>query len=142
MRSALNHLMFYDYIILPILVAKSILSKQDHVLQGSELLVQYYSDESEDVGTVTVPETDTLEVRNLPHNISTDALQLYFESPKSGGCDDGVKEIRLEESGVAHVQLTDATGEYVLALRYRQSVWVLACASVISWARETMILCI
>ena len=98
----------------PILVARNILSKGAQVLQGSELKVQYYSDESEDVvGTVTVPEMDTLEVRNLPRNVSTDALQLYFESPKSGGCADGVKEITFVESGVACVQLTDARGECI-----------------------------
>ena len=56
---------------------------------------------------------DTLEVRNLPHNVSSDALQLYFESPKSGGCADGVKEITFVESGVVCVQLTDARGECI-----------------------------
>ena len=101
-------------------MAKSILSKPSHMLQGSELTVQYYSarDKSEDAVSA-VPETgslDTLEVRNLPHNVSTDALQLYFESPKSGGCADGVKDIALVESGVARVQLTDAMGECILRL--------------------------
>jgi hypothetical protein len=95
-------------------VAASVLAKQDHVLEGSELKIQCYSAESEDV-VPTVPETgsiDTLEVRNLPHNVSTDTLQLYFESRKSGGCEDGVKQITFVESGVARVQLTDTKGEY------------------------------
>ena len=108
-------LMLCNCMILPILVATSILSKEGHILQGSELVVQYYSarDEPEDAVS-TEPETgptDTLEVRNLPHSVSTDALLLYFESPKSGGCADGVKEITFIEPGVACVQLTDATGE-------------------------------
>ena len=97
-------------------MATSILSKEDHILQGSELIVQYYSarDEPEDVVSTELETgpTDTLEVRNLPHSVSTDALQLYFENPKSGGCVDGVKEITIMESGVACIQLTDATGEY------------------------------
>lgn len=100
-------------------MAASILAKQDHLLEGSELVVQYYNAESEDI-VPTIPEAgsiiDTLEVKNLPHNISIDALQLYFENRKSGGCEDGVKEITFVESGVAHVQLTDAKGERMLAI--------------------------
>ena len=104
--------MFYYDLSLSILVAKNVLSTQVHILQGSELKVQYYSDEPEDV-VGTVPETDTLEVRNLPRDVSADELQLYFESPKSGGCADSVKDVTLLKSGVAHVQLLDAAGEYM-----------------------------
>ena len=111
------------------LVAASILAKQDHLLKGLELIVQCYSSESEDV-VPTIPETesviDTLEITNLPHNVSTDALQLYFESRKSGGCEDGVKEITFVESGVARIQFTDAKGERMLEINYN-CVMLLLC---------------
>ena len=111
------------------IVAASILAKQDHVLEGSQLIVQCCSAESEDV-VPTIPETesiiDTLEVTNLPHNVSIDGLQLYFENRKSGGCEDGVKAVTFVESGVARVQLTDAKGERMLAINYN-CVMLLLC---------------
>ena len=54
---------------------------------------------------------DTLEVSNVSPNITKDYLQLYFESSKSGGCDDCVKNITMVKPGVFHVQFTDATSK-------------------------------
>ena len=53
----------------------------------------------------------TLEVSNIPVNVEGDYLQMYFESPKSGGCADCVKGITIVKPGIAHVQLTDAAGK-------------------------------
>ena len=55
---------------------------------------------------------DTLEVSNVPPNVTNDYLQLYFESAsKSGGCVDCVKNITMVKPGVFHVQFTDATSK-------------------------------
>ena len=58
---------------------------------------------------------DTLEVSNLPSNVSEDILELYFESPKSGGCDDAVKAVTFVSPGVAQVQFSTAESEFSTA---------------------------
>ena len=55
---------------------------------------------------------DILEVSNLPEQISKEFLELYFESPKSGGCSDGVKNVTLLGPGVAKVLFSSSDSEF------------------------------
>ena len=56
---------------------------------------------------------DTLEISNLPQECDKETIQLYFESPKSGGHPDGVKSIQIIGDGVARVQFIDEKGKYI-----------------------------
>lgn len=58
-------------------------------------------------------ECDTLEVSNLPSKATEETLDLYFESPKSGGCEDAVKSVTIVQPGIAHVQFHDPQGKYL-----------------------------
>lgn len=53
---------------------------------------------------------DTLEITSLPSIVSEEYLELYFNSSKSGGCDDEVKSIAMIQPGMAHVQFHDPKG--------------------------------
>ena len=88
--------------LLSLLLAAETVAKKVHKLQGVELKIKFAEcvRECDSKGDT---ENDTLEVRNLPKNASKDYLELYFESPKSGGCTDGVKEVRFVKPGVARV---------------------------------------
>lgn len=55
---------------------------------------------------------DTLEVTNLPNEASEEYLELYFNSPKCGGCDDAVKSVAIVQPGMARVQFHDPQGNY------------------------------
>jgi RNA recognition motif-containing protein len=54
---------------------------------------------------------DTLEVSNLPSDVTKDVLELYFENPKSGGQDGAVKDVSFVSPGVAHVKFSDPESE-------------------------------
>lgn len=85
-----------------IAVAASVIAKQEHKLQGSQLQVKYVDHNQEEIMTYVLE--DTLEVNNLPSDISEDLLVLYFESPKSGGCANAVKSVTVVRPGVARIQ--------------------------------------
>ena len=68
------------------------------------------SDDQDDTREVDECGT-TLEVSNIPVDVKEDYLQMYFESQKSGGCADCVKDITIIKPGIAHVQLTDAASK-------------------------------
>ena len=53
---------------------------------------------------------DTLEITSLPSTVSEEYLELYFNSPRSGGCDDAVKNIVMIQPGMAHVHFHDPKG--------------------------------
>ena len=58
----------------------------------------------------TAMEYDTIEVTDLPNQADEECIELYFDSPRSGGCDDAVKSITMIQPGIAHVQFHDPKG--------------------------------
>ena len=90
-------------------VAENILKKSTHTLQGSTLEVKVYTP-SVEAELEELP-LDTLKVSNLPSNVTKDILELYFESPKSGGQDGAVQDISFVGPGVAHVKFSDPESE-------------------------------
>ncbi|MCG8626997.1 MAG: hypothetical protein MJE68_33975 [Proteobacteria bacterium] len=60
---------------------------------------------------------DTLLISNLPENADGFVMEMYFESPKSGGCDGAIKKIHFVEPKVAQVQFKDPQGK-----KYSQSL--------------------
>lgn len=92
-------------------VAAAVIEKKEHKLKGSELQIKYV-DIQEDTVSNSEPVRDTLQVSNLPADMSEDILEMYFESPKSGGCVDAVKEVLLIRPGVAQIQFSTAAGMY------------------------------
>ena len=69
-----------------------------------------YSKTVQESSSVDVSD-DTIKVTNLPENISKEYLEFYFESPKSGGCVDGVKNVTLIRPGVAKVLFSSPKSE-------------------------------
>ena len=80
------------------------------MFKGVELSMKYF-DCNQVLSSSEVSE-DILEVRNLPEQISKEFLELYFESPKSGGCSDGVKNVTLLRPGVAKVLFSSSDSEF------------------------------
>ena len=76
---------------------------------------------------------DTLEVSNVPPNVTKDYLHLYFETPKSGGSVDCVKNITMVKPGVFHVQFTDAAGKLTSKLLVLFATIVRTHTSQITW---------
>ena len=85
--------------------ADNILKKDVHKFQGKVLEVKVYTP-SVETGQEEVP-LDTLEVSNLPSSVTVDVLELYFESPKSGGHGGAVKDISFSSPGVARIKFSD-----------------------------------
>ena len=73
------------------------------------LQVRYFDSDGEKVETDQLG--DTLEVRNFPASVSKDLVELYFENPKSGGCDGAVKSVSITGPGVAQVRFSSPTSE-------------------------------
>ena len=92
---------------------------KEHNLQGSVLQVQYLSDYKKGETTSRFLD-DTLEISNLPADISEEYLQLYFENARSGGCADAVKNISLS-AGVARIQFSTAKSEQQFASVYSRT---------------------
>lgn len=55
----------------------------------------------------------TIEVRNLPPKIEPDMLEMYFESAKSGGCNESVKDVTIISPDVAHVTFHKPKGTLI-----------------------------
>ena len=89
--------------------AENILKKNTHTFQGSTLEVKVYIP-SVEAELKELP-LDTLEVSNLPSNLTKDILELYFESSKSGGQDGAVQDISFVSPDVAHVKFSDPESE-------------------------------
>ena len=53
---------------------------------------------------------NVLEVRNIPSKADDEILRLYFESAKSGGCDDGVEECSISH-GTAYIKFHSPEGK-------------------------------
>ena len=87
--------------------AAGVLSKKDHTFNGAKLQVGYYDSSCSEESLLN----DTLEISNLPPDTHKDTLELYLESPKSGGCDGGVKNIMFVSPGVARVQFNSETSK-------------------------------
>lgn len=83
------------------------MAKKRHQLNGAQLEVKFAECSCEQ-GTANIAD-DTLVIRNLPKNMTKEYLQLYFESHRSGGCANGVKEVTLAEPGVATVCFSSPT---------------------------------
>ena len=90
------------------------MAKEVHRLQESILQVSYFDDQEDKAETDQLD--DTLEVSNFPTDVSEYVVELYFENPKSGGCDGGVKSVTIIGPGVAQVQFSSATSEYVVVV--------------------------
>ena len=88
------------------------MAKEAHRLKGSVLQVRYLDDKDK---TETDLLGDTLEVSNFPSDVSKDLVELYFESPKSGGCDGAVKSVTIIGPGVVQVQFSTNASEYSTA---------------------------
>ena len=69
-----------------------------------------YSKSNEELISVEVSD-DTLKVSNLPEDISKEFLEFYFESPRSGGCANAVKNVTLLRPGVAKVLFSSSESE-------------------------------
>ena len=55
-------------------------------------------------------ECDVLEVSGLPPKADRDTLQMYFATPKSGGCKGAVENCTFISPGVAQVKFTSPKG--------------------------------
>ena len=53
---------------------------------------------------------NVLEVHNVPSKADHEVLQMYFESPKSGGCDGAVEECSISH-GTAYIKFHDPEGK-------------------------------
>ena len=85
------------------------MKKGIHQFQGNTLELKVYTPSMET--EVEELPLDTLEVSNLPSNVTKDVLELYFESPKSGGHDGAVKDVSFVSPGVAQVKFSDPESE-------------------------------
>ena len=85
------------------------MKKSIHKFQGNILKVKVYTP-SVETELEEFP-VDILEVSNLPSDVTEDTLELYFESPKSGGHDRAVQDISFISPGVAHVKFSDTESE-------------------------------
>lgn len=94
--------------ILSLAVATNILEKSTHIFAGATLEVRPFEPPVEDSIS-----NDTLEISNLPQECDEDAIQLYFENPKSGGCPGGVKHVQIIGNGVVRVQFIDDRSKYI-----------------------------
>ena len=90
-------------------VAENIMKKSSHILQGYVLEVKLYTPSME-TELEELP-LDTVEVSNVPKTVTKETLELYFESPKAGGHEEGVKDIRFISPGVAHIKFSDPKSE-------------------------------
>jgi hypothetical protein len=54
---------------------------------------------------------DTLLISNLPENADDSLIEIYFESPKSGGCEGAIERIHFVDPKVAKVQFKDPQGK-------------------------------
>ena len=52
---------------------------------------------------------NVLEVRDIPSKADDEMLQMYFESPKSGGCNDAVEECSISH-GTAYIKFRSPKG--------------------------------
>ena len=85
------------------------MAKRPQKFKGLELDMKYSKTDQES-SSVELSD-DTLQVSNLPENVSKEYLEFYFESPKSGGCPDGVKNVTLIRPGMAKVLFSSSKGE-------------------------------
>ena len=82
-----------------------------HIFSGTTLEVRPFEPPVKDSTS-----KDTLEISNLPQECDEETIQLYFESPKFGGCPGGVKSIQIVGNGVARVQFIDEKCKYIQLL--------------------------
>ena len=54
---------------------------------------------------------DTLLISNLPENADEFLIEMYFENPKSGGCEEAIEKIHFVEPKIAQVQFKDPQGK-------------------------------
>ena len=91
-----------------IVVAANILEKSTHTFADATLEVRPFEPPVEDNTS-----NNTLEISNLPQECDEDAIQLYFENPKSGGCPGGVKNVQIIGNGVVRIQFIDDRSKYI-----------------------------
>ena len=54
---------------------------------------------------------DTLLISNLPEKANELLIEMYFENPRSGGCEGAIKKLHFVKPKVAQVQFKDPQGE-------------------------------
>ena len=87
-------------------VAAEVMARTPQMFRGVELKMKY----SQVISSSEISD-DILEVSNLPEQVSKELLEYYFESPKSGGCPNGVKDVTLLRPGVAKVLFSSPDSE-------------------------------
>lgn len=68
-----------------------------------------HADEASNVAELS--SCDTLLISNLPEKANEFLIEMYFENPKSGGCEGAIEKIHFVEPKVAQVQFKDPQGE-------------------------------
>ena len=111
------------------------MTKKEHKLKGSIVQVCYFEDNEDKTETDQL--RDTLEVSNFPVDVSKDLVELYFENPRSGGCEGAVKSITIIGPGAAQVQFSTDTSEcataYIALSLTSYYITVVSRASAHSW---------
>ena len=81
------------------ITAADVIVKRVHKFQNVEFQVRFLQES-------TCKPADTLKVSGLPEGTSKYLLELYFESPRSGGCEGGIKSISFHGPTTACIQFT------------------------------------
>ena len=88
--------------------------KKTHKAKGSMISICFESPQSSsgsmNSSDITSCKGCIIEVKNIPDECEPEILELYFESPVSGGAKGCVKDIKLAGTNVAHVTLHTPEG--------------------------------
>ena len=94
------------------LVELKILQDKKHKIKKREVYLDIAYPKAE-----TASELDTVEVSGIPAKANVDAVRFYFETQmESEECDDVVKDVRMVQPGVAHIQFISPEGKFLLLL--------------------------
>ena len=111
MTSTLNFLCVFHA------VAADILAKERHKIEGKELHLQYLKEIHAEEEVNINSTSDILQVSGIPAGVSTEFLEVYFQSERAGGHDECVKNIKIIEPGVANIQFTDAKSKIACKIK-------------------------
>ena len=90
----------------------------EHKIKGSQVEIEFKQLSADDEGPPPLETesdeegkgTTTIEVANVPSTVTIEALQAFFESPRSGGQEGGVSNIVTVKPGIFHVTFHDPAG--------------------------------
>lgn len=93
------------------------LCSETHKIKGAQIVTEFEEPIPASEGlTVGEGRPLSIEVRNVPRVVSTDALKVFFESDRSGGSDGAVAKIRNIDEGVFRVTFQNQNGMLLQAL--------------------------